>query len=382
LACGASFPVLTAPLLIAVTIISRRAEKAGHIHETLLQKYGFKNLMMELFWLLDVIGIVLLVAFFALILVPLTLAGGVQSKWTEASILAPLIVGVVLVPVFVLWEFRAPHPVFPFRLMKDRSVWAAFGIAVMLNFCWYMQGNYLYTVLVVAFDMTIKTATRVSSFYSFFSVITGAILGFVVFRVRRLKPFIVFGTMLFLVAFGLLIRYRGGASDQAGVIGAEIVLGVAGGMFPYPAQASLQVSLHHENLATMTAIYLATYNIGSALGNAVAGAIWSNTLPQALSRNLAGINDTLAVAVYGNPFAEATLYPMGTPERDAIVESYKTSQRFLTVTGICLCVPLIVFSLCLRNPRLNDNQTLATKSNTTQEVEQSPETNAESTSKV
>ena len=63
---------------------------------------------------------------------------------------------------------------------------------------------------------------------SFVSVITGAILGLIVFKVRRLKPFIIFGTILFLVAFGLLINYRGGSgsSSHSGIIGAQVLLGL------------------------------------------------------------------------------------------------------------------------------------------------------------
>lgn len=97
-----------------------------------------------------------------------------------------------------------------------------------LSVAWYMQGDYLYPVLVVAFDQTVLSATRISSLYSFASVLTGTALGLVVIRVRRLKPFIVFGCVLFLVAFGLLIKFRGGHSDGqvSGVIGAQILLGV------------------------------------------------------------------------------------------------------------------------------------------------------------
>ena len=40
---------------------------------------------------------------------------------------------------------------------------------------------------------------------------------------------IVFGVCLFMVAFGLLIRFRGGESSHAAVVGAQVVLGVAGG---------------------------------------------------------------------------------------------------------------------------------------------------------
>ncbi len=186
------------------------------------------------------------------------------------------------------------------------------------------------------------------------------ILGLIVFKVRRLKMFIIAGTILFMVAFGLLIRYRGSpsSSGQSGVIGAEVLLGIAGGMFPYPAQASLQVGLKHEHLAVMTGIYLATYNIGSAFGNAVSGAIWTQVLPYALEDRLASINSTLAVAAYGDPFTAASTYPIGTPERTAIIDAYQHTQLLLCIAGICLCVPLIAFAFVLRNPKLNDQQNL------------------------
>lgn len=48
--------------------------------------------------------------------------------------------------------------------------------------------------------------------------------------VRRLKYFAVAGTLLFVLAFGLLYRYRGGVEthELAGLVGAEVILGVAG----------------------------------------------------------------------------------------------------------------------------------------------------------
>lgn len=358
------YTVCALPLIVSLSIVSRRARKRGLLvgHTSLYSKLGLRKFLVDLFWRLDVIGVILVIAVFALILVPLTLAGGfaAESQWRAAKIIAPLVIGFCTIPVFIVWELKAPHPLVPFNLMKDRAVWGALGIACLLNFAWYMQGDYLYTVLIVAFDFDIAMATRLTSFYSFFSVITGFILGFVVFMVRRLKMFIIAGTVLFLVAFGLLIRYRGDAdsSSRAGIIGAQVLLGIAGGMFPYPAQASLQTSLRHENLAVMTGIYLSLYNIGSALGGAVSGAIWTQILPSQLSSNLDGIDPDLAQLAYANPFDVVAEYPIGTPERDGIIEAYKHAQRILTITGICLCVPLIAFSLVIRNPKLNDKQNL------------------------
>ncbi|KAF9872375.1 major facilitator superfamily transporter [Colletotrichum karsti] len=365
------YPVCSLPLIISLIIVGRRAKRMGLLnsYQSSFHALGFKDFMIQLFWQLDVVGIILVIAVFALVLVPLTIAGGFDTQWREPHVIAPLVIGVCCIPVFVWWERKAKHPLVPFYLMKDRGILAPLGIALFLNWCWYMQGDYLYTVCIVAFDFSIASATRITSLYSFCSVITGFILGFVVFKVRRLKYFIVVGTMLFMVAFGLLIHYRGSPSGQSGVIGAQVLLGIAGGMFPYPAQASLQTSLKHEHLALMTGLYLATYNIGSAFGNTISGAIWTQVLPGILEEKLAPLgNDTLAQLTYGSPFAVIVEYPVGTPERSAIIDSYQSVQRLLTITGICLTVPLIAFAFLLRNPKLNDQQTLAVESDSENHV--------------
>ena len=246
----------------------------------------------------------------------------------------------------------------PFQLLSDRAVWGALGIACTLNFAWTMQGDFLYTVLVVSFNESIKSAIRISSLYSFSSVITGLILGLIVFRVRRLKPFIIFGTCLFMVSFGLLIHYRGGTgkASHSGIVGAQICLGIAGGMFPYPAQASIQAATKHEHVAIVTGIYLATYNIGSALGNTVSGAMWQHIIPGELLRQTG--SSALAADVYADPFLFATTYPVGTPEREAVILAYRHVQRLLCIAGICLSFLLIGFSLVIRNPELGKEQSL------------------------
>jgi MFS transporter, SIT family, siderophore-iron:H+ symporter len=357
------YPVCAGPLVGTLVVVGRRAKRSGSLEafQSPYQRLGARRLVVMLFWQLDVVGIVLLIAVFGLILAPFTLAGGQAAQWQTAPIVAPIVVGIVCVPIWIVWESRVEYPIVPFHLLKDRAVWGALGMATMLTFAWYLQGDYLYTVLIVAFDESIQSATRITSLYSFASVITGGILGLIVVKVRRLKAFIVTGTVLFLVAFGLLIRYRGSPSTSAhsGIIGAQLVLGIAGGLFPYPGQASIQAATKHEHVAVITGLYLACYSIGSALGNTVSGAIWTQVLPGRLDTGLAPFgNATLAAAVFGDPFAFTAGYPVGTPERDAAVEAYQGTQRLLCITGICLCVPLIFFACMLRDPKLGKEQSL------------------------
>ena len=121
----AVYPVSTLPLVAILVVAQWRAKRAGALeaYRSPFQLLGWKRLLVSLFWQLDVIGIVLIIAVFGLILTPLTLAGGTedQSRWRDGDILAPLIVGVLCIPAWIIWEVKAPHPMIPFKVSRDRS---------------------------------------------------------------------------------------------------------------------------------------------------------------------------------------------------------------------------------------------------------------------
>ncbi|CAG1965776.1 unnamed protein product [Fusarium graminearum] len=356
------YPIASLPLLSCLYFLERRTwESDGKESEAVaLLSLKTKKGRADLFHQLDVIGLVLLVTAFSLILAPLTVAGGTASHWRSWYIILPLVLGICLMVCFITWEQRgAKHPLVPFHLLRDRGVWSALAVRSLLNLAWCTQGNYLYTILIVAFDFSIENATRILSFFSFFGVITGVLAGLVIFKIRRLKFIIVGGTLLFMAAFGVLIMYPGGASisSKDGIIAAQILLGVAGGFFAYPTQASIQASASREHVAILTGLYLSFYNIGSAFGTCLSGAIWTQTLYKSLKHNLAFQPDKgLAKAIYNNPFSIIPDYPVGTEIRDAIISSYSSVQRLLCIAGICVCIPMITFALALRNPRLSEQQ--------------------------
>ncbi|RAL06700.1 putative siderochrome-iron transporter Sit1 [Aspergillus homomorphus CBS 101889] len=351
------YPACTVPLLAMLFICQYHMKRCGDFNGPWGLSFTW-CCARELFWYMDVIGIILLIACLSLILVPLTIAGGFSGRWKQAKVIAPLVMGFLCIPAWVLWERTCKHPLVPFKLLRDRAIWGSLGIAVMLNTAWAMQGEYLYTVLVVSFDESISSATRIHSLYSFASVITGCLLGFVVYGVRRLKPFIVAGTLSFMVAFGILIYYRGGhaGSSHSGIISGQVILGIAGGLFPYSAQASIQAATKHEHLAVVTGLFMACYNVGSAVGGTISGAIWTQVLPKQLETRLG--NATLAAEIYADPFTFSQLHPIGTADRDAVVDAYKHAQMLLCITGLCLTVPLVAFALCTRNTVLTREQSL------------------------
>ncbi|KAF2628569.1 siderochrome-iron transporter Sit1 [Macroventuria anomochaeta] len=352
-----AYPISALPLLSSLWWVNRKAKRAGTLqhYKTPVQEHGGWKVVKALFWQLDVIGIILAICVFGFILVPLTINGGPNPTWDEAKFIAPLVIGVLCIPVWIRWESIAPHPMVPFYLLKDRAVWGALAIAFFLMFAWGCQGEFLFSVLRVAFNQSEKSANRIAALYSFCSTLTGIVVGMAVYRVRRLKPFILFGTCLFLVAFGLMIYYRGGVGTHGGIVGAQILLGIAGGFFPYAAQASIQAATSHEHVAVVTGLYLATYNVGTALGNAVAGLTMSQVLNDELRARL---SKEAADKWYAKPLDHLKNFPPGTAERNAVIEAFKVFQRVVCIIGASACLGLIVFAFCTRNPRLPDTQSL------------------------
>jgi len=112
------FQVCCIPLLTTLYVAQWRAKRSGALsgYKSSFQMLGARRLVIELFWRLDVIGIILLIAVFALILVPFTIAGGVHTQWKTAKVIAPLVIGFCCIPAWVIWERKCPYPMVPFRV--------------------------------------------------------------------------------------------------------------------------------------------------------------------------------------------------------------------------------------------------------------------------
>lgn len=368
------FPLSCVPMLICMVhmlVKARKTEEWQLLRAEEKQKKLWhslrQNIFVDLFWELDVVGILFIICVFGFILVPFTIAGGVQTTWQKASTIAPLVIGFVLIPFFILWEARyARFPVIPFSLLRDRGVWSALVIGILIDFIWYMPNDFMYTVLIVGMRASIKAATRITSLYSFVSVIVGPLLGLLVIKFRRLKGFIIFGTAMWIISLGILLHFRGdndGIESQKylnGVIGGLCLMGFGAGFFTYPVQVSISTCTNHEYMAVVISLYLSSYNVGTALGSSVSGAVWSQTMPQKLIKKFAaaGLDTTLADSAYAAPFEFIVKYTWGTPERIAVVLAYAEVQRLLCIVGIVLCAPLMFVSLFLRDHKLQSVQSL------------------------
>lgn len=352
------FPLSCVPIVLCMLHMQWRARKTLEWHalkgqKSYYQEHGFIKILKQLFWMLDVVGVLLMGCSLGCILVPLTLAGGVKTTWNDSRLIGPFVLGFVLIPILWIWEYRfARDPILPYRLVKDRAVWSSMGISFLIDFIYYMAADYLYTVMIVAVNESVKSATRIATLSSFVSTVASPFFALLVTRCTRLKPFIMFGCALWMVAMGLLYHFRGGSQSHSGIIGALCVWGVGTTLFTYPVTVSVQSAVSHENMATVTALNYTLYRIGSAVGSAVSGAIWTQTLYKQILKRMGDV--ALATTAYESPYTFIETYTWGTPQRNALMNAYKYVQRLETIVALVFCVPLIAFSLCLRDPKLTD----------------------------
>lgn len=144
------FPLSCLPLVACMLHMRWRARKTEEWKELSTQKsftqtHGFVQTIVQLFWKLDVIGVLLMAVVLGCILVPLTLAGGTSSKWNNPHIIAPFVLGFVLIPFFIYWESKWAHePIAPFKLAFKRSWYLVRCLYLFLDQLYLHNGGRLF----------------------------------------------------------------------------------------------------------------------------------------------------------------------------------------------------------------------------------------------
>jgi hypothetical protein len=73
-----------------------------------------------------VVGMFLTTFGWCLLLLPFNLANTAPQGWKTGYIIAMIVLGVILLAAFVVWEkFYATVPYFPFRFLTDRTILGA-----------------------------------------------------------------------------------------------------------------------------------------------------------------------------------------------------------------------------------------------------------------
>lgn len=125
-------PVCFLPLALSLFLNQRKASKMDILPPSPFKGKGAFFVLKSLWYELDFFGLLLLAAAVSLILIPLTIASRQSDGWASGNIIAMLVIGIVCLLVFPLWERSkklAPKAFFPRDLFQERTVLAGISIA-------------------------------------------------------------------------------------------------------------------------------------------------------------------------------------------------------------------------------------------------------------
>jgi SIT family siderophore-iron:H+ symporter-like MFS transporter len=305
--------------------------------------------------LADVFGLLLLAASLSLILVPLTLAASSPGQWENANILGIISCGIVLAFLFIFWETRqASHPILARMLLRNWTFWGGGASLCLLWTAHALMIAFFPTYLYVVYNTSNRAQQNLSVIYSFTIAASSLPVALMVRYSRRYKIFALIGVVFFTAGLGLMISLRP-SSSIFHVVASQVIIGLGGAMTIAPIMAAVQVSVPHALVAHSIAAINVFPCLGNAIGAAVAGALWSNTLPGNLIKDLASSGHQNEVHnIYSEPLTWIESYPLGTSARTGVIEAYSTVWRLLMVTATLVCAASALSTMCMKNIVLND----------------------------
>ncbi|KAF1944083.1 hypothetical protein EJ02DRAFT_420661 [Clathrospora elynae] len=204
--------------------------------------------------------------------------GGIAHPWDSATVLCLLIFGAAVIGIFFLVEWRvAPYPIMPLSLFAKRSNLAALGVCFFHSFV-FISGSYF---LPLYFQAVLGATPILSGVYllptalslSFLSVFTGVFIK----KTGQYLPMIWFGMIMMTLGFGLFIDLDV-HSSWAKIIIYQIIAGIGVGPNFQSPLIALQSLVPKRDIATATATFGFTRNLGSAISVVVGSVIFNNEM--------------------------------------------------------------------------------------------------------
>ncbi|EGY22015.1 siderophore iron transporter mirB [Verticillium dahliae VdLs.17] len=351
-----TFAILTVAVALPVVIVmlweQRKAEKSGVLPKVESNRTFFQSVKHYLIEF-DAVGIILVTAVFALILLPFNIVPYAPNGWKTGYIIAMEVLGVLCTPGFYVWEmYFAPVKFLPWKYLKEPTIIGSSLLYCVMFISIFSWNTYFGSYLQVVHRLDITTANYVLNAFSLASAIFSPVFGLLIRYTGNFKWVAYTGLPMMLLGTALLIPFRQPSTSVAVLTITQVLCGLGTGMFATCGQIAVMAVVTHQELAVVIAIWGMFGGIGSSIGFAISGAIWNNELPAQLLKRLPASAIDDAGLIFGDMVLQMS-YADGTPERDAIVDSYAYVQRHMVIAGAALA-PLCLIAIYLwKNVNVN-----------------------------
>jgi EmrB/QacA subfamily drug resistance transporter len=235
---------------------------------------------------IDYLGASLLAAALGAIVLVASL-GGTSWPWGSAQTILVALAGILLLAAFLAVERRAPEPVLPPALLRNRVFSVGSTLSLIVGFA--MFGSITFLPL---YFQTVDAATPTSAGLRLIPMMGGLLFtsilsGQLIARTGRYRVFPIVGTSVMVVGLGLLSRLDVGTSTATSAL-YLLVLGIGLGLVMQVLVLAVQNAVDYEMLGAATSGVTLFRGIGGSLGAAVFGTIFSSRLASGLHGALSG----------------------------------------------------------------------------------------------
>jgi EmrB/QacA subfamily drug resistance transporter len=231
---------------------------------------------------LDVIGMALFVVGCAAFVMPLSWAGALYP-WDSWRTLLPLIIGVLLLIVFVVYERTPEWPVIPYRLFKSATMITTFLGGFFHGLILYTLNTYLPLYYQATFSETPLQATITLLPMNILNLFFSCVSPILVAYLRKYRWNIWAGWVFLAVGAGLLLLVKPESSVpfRTGMpIVVSVGIGVLFTVLVLPAQASL-ASADDMGLAAGLVVFFRLF--GGLIGLAIGATVFSSVFAKSMS---------------------------------------------------------------------------------------------------
>lgn len=294
-------------------------------------------------------GVILLAGGITVFLLPFTLAYSAPQGWKTPYIIAMIITGFVTLVVFGLYQvYLAPAPFIKQQFLTDRTVIAACLIDMTYQMSYYCWASYFTSFLQVVSNVGVAEAGYIGSTFQIVSGVLLFFVGYLIRRTGRYRWLFYWAVPLYVFSLGLMIYFRKPNTKVGFLIMCEVFISIGGAVFILCMQLAVLAAVDHQHVAAALAILFVSGTLGGAIGNAISGAIWTNTFAGALGRYLPESALPDLMTIYASLPVQLS-YPVGSPERLAIQLAYGYAQTRMLAAGTGIMCLSFIWMFLLRN---------------------------------
>jgi EmrB/QacA subfamily drug resistance transporter len=247
---------------------------------------------------IDYLGAAFLTAGVSALLIWVTLAGG-SFDWISTE--SALFLGGALVAIvaFVITELRAAEPIVPLRLFRDRTTTLAILASIAIGVAMFGSSVFLGQYLQISRGYSPTAAGLLTIPMVAGLLLSSTVSGILITRTGRWKRFLVTGSVLVVIGFGLLAMVDH-ETNMVLLCSFLFVLGVGIGMTMQNLVLAVQNTVAATDLGAASSAVAFFRSLGGTIGVSVLGAVLSSRVGTLISAGLAGTPGGAAAAGSGD----------------------------------------------------------------------------------